>query len=258
MRRQVVLSVAAAKASHVGSALSCADLLAVLYFRSLRIDPQRPQAPGRDRFIMSKAHAGIALYATLAERGFFPRQRLEGFYVDGGTLAGHADASGVPGMDYSAGSLGHGLAVGVGMALQARRTGAAWRTVALLSDGECDEGSTWEAALLGAHLGLDALVAIVDANGQQGMGRARDIVDLEPLTDKWQAFGWAVREIDGHDIDAIAATLDAMPFEAGRPSAIVARTVKGKGVSFMEDQVLWHYRAPAGDELERALAELGE
>jgi len=257
VRLEVVRAVARAKASHVGSALSCVDLLVELYFGWLRVDPARPEEPERDRFIMSKAHAGIALYATLAERGFLARDRLADFYVDGGTLAGHADATGVPGMDYSAGSLGHGLAVATGMALHARRTGRRWRVAALLSDGECDEGSTWEAALLAGHLGLDALVAIVDANGQQGMGHTRDIVDLEPLPEKWRAFGWAVREIDGHDHDAIARTLGSIPFEKGRPNAIVARTVKGKGVSFMEDDVLWHYRAPAGDELARALAELG-
>lgn len=257
IRVEVVRAVARAKASHVGSALSCVDLLVGLYFRTLRVDPRRPEAPERDRFIMSKAHAGIALYATLVERGFMPRERLAEFYVDGGTLAGHADATGVPGMDFSAGSLGHGLAVATGMALHGRRTDQPWRTITLLSDGECDEGSTWEAALLAGHLGLDRLAAIVDANGLQGMGRTRQIVDLEPLPEKWTAFGWSVREIDGHDLDTIAATLDALPFEPGRPSAIVARTVKGKGVSFMEGDVLWHYRAPAGDELARALAELG-
>ncbi len=256
IRVSVVRAVARAKASHVGSALSCVDLLTTLYFHTLRIDPASPRAPWRDRFILSKAHGGIALYATLVERGFMPRERLDGFYVDGGTLAGHADAAGVPGIEFSAGSLGHGLSVAIGMALHARRTGEVWRTFTLLSDGECDEGSTWEAALLAGHLGLDGLVAIVDANGQQGMGPTERVVDLEPLADKWRAFRWAVREIDGHDLAAIAAAFDAAPFTPGRPSAIVARTVKGKGVSFMEDDVLWHYRAPAGDELSRALAEL--
>ncbi|MGH2379083.1 MAG: transketolase [Candidatus Limnocylindria bacterium] len=258
VRVAVVRAVAAAKSSHVGSALSSVDLLVALYFHALRVDPARPADPARDRFIMSKAHAGIALYATLAERGFLPPERLAEYYRDGGSLAGHADATGVPGMDFSAGSLGHGPAVAVGMALRAQRTAQAWRTVTLLSDGECDEGSTWEAALLAGHLGLDGLAAIVDANGQQGMGRTRDVVDLEPLPEKWQAFGWSVREIDGHDMAAIVATLDALPFEPGRPSMVIARTVKGKGVSFMEDQVLWHYRTPAGEELAQALAELGE
>lgn len=258
VRVAVIRAVSAAKSSHVGSAFSSVDLLVALYFRALRVDPARPADPERDRFIMSKAHAGIALYATLAERGFLPRERLAEYYRDGGSLAGHADATGVAGMDFSAGSLGHGLAVATGMALRAQRTGRSWRTVALLSDGECDEGSTWEAALLAGHLRLDGLLAIVDANGQQGMGRTRDIVDLEPLPDKWRAFGWSVREIDGHDMAAIVEILDALPFERGRPSVVIARTVKGKGVSFMEDEVLWHYRTPAGDELARALAELGE
>lgn len=257
IRIGIVRAVAAAGSSHVGSALSCVELLAALYFGWLRVDPARPADPLRDRFVMSKAHAGIALYATLVERGFLPPERLAGYYVDGGTLAGHADANGVPGMDFSAGSLGHGLAVATGMALRSARAGQGWRTAVLLSDGECDEGSTWEAALLAAHLRLDRLVAVVDANGQQGMGPTREIVELEPLVDKWRAFGWSVREVDGHDLAVLVDTLRDVPFAVGRPSVVVARTVKGKGVSFMEDQVLWHYRSPAGEELARALAELG-
>lgn len=256
VRVAVLQAVAAAKSSHVGSAFSCVDLLIALYFCVLKVDPQRPGDPDRDRFVMSKAHAGIALYATLAERGFFPEALLRGYYVDGGRLAGHADSYGAPGVEVSAGSLGHGLAISVGMALRAERAGWSWRVFAMLSDGECDEGSTWEAALLAGHLGLDRLTTIVDYNGLQGMGRTRDVVNLEPIADKWRSFGWAVREIDGHDWDQILSALTKLPAEAGRPTVIIAHTIKGKGVSFMENEVLWHYRSPAGDELRRALAEL--
>ncbi|MBA3430114.1 MAG: transketolase [Actinobacteria bacterium] len=256
IRVAILQAVAAAKSSHVGSAFSCVELLVSLYFRALKVDPRRPQDPGRDRFVMSKAHAGIALYATLAERGFIPHSVLREYCVDGGTLAGHADAHGVPGVEVSAGSLGHGLAISVGMALRAKRVGQSWRVVALLSDGECDEGSTWEAALLASHLRLDALTAIVDYNGLQGMGPTREVVNLDPIADKWRSFGWATREIEGHNWEEIGSALAELPLERGRPTAIIARTTKGKGVSFMEDQVLWHYRSPAGDELERAFAEL--
>ena len=257
IRLATLRAVSAANSSHIGSAFSCVELLTALYFRTLKVDPRHPDEPERDRFVMSKAHAGIALYATLAERGFFPKSWLNEYYVDGGRLAGHADAYGVPGVEVSAGSLGHGLAISIGMALRAQRTSQKWRVFALLSDGECDEGSTWEAALLAGHLHLDALTAIVDCNGLQGMGRTRDVVDLEPLADKWRSFGWAAREIKGHDWDDILQAFATLPLEPGRPTAIIARTTKGKGVSFMEDAVLWHYRSPAGDELERAAAELG-
>lgn len=257
IRLHVLRAVAAAKSSHIGSAYSCIDLLVALYFKLLRIDPERPEDPSRDRFVLSKAHAGIALYATLAERGFFPIEMLREYYVDGGRLAGHADAHGVAGVELSAGALGHGLAVSVGMALHAKRLGLPWRVYCLLSDGECDEGSNWEAALLAAHLGLDQLTVVIDANRFQGMGPTEEIVRLEPLGDKLRAFNFAAVEIDGHDLDAIVATLADTPLQPGRPTAVVARTVKGKGVSFMEDTVLWHYRSPAGEELERALRELG-
>lgn len=254
VRVDILNAVARAKSSHVGSAFSCVDLLVVLYGAYLRCSPDRVRAADRDRFVMSKAHAGIALYATLARFGFFPTDWLETYYVDGGRLAGHSDAHGVPGIELSAGSLGHGLAVSVGMALRARRTGQEWRTVVLLGDGECDEGSVWEAALLGAHHRLANLIAIVDVNGQQGLGYTGDVVSIEDLGAKWRAFGWAVQEIDGHDVDEIRRALE--DDAQSKPRVIVARTVKGKGVSFMEDALLWHYRTPAGDELARALEEL--
>src|SRR5947209_4568819 len=256
IRRHSVLMTSRANASHIGSSLSMADLLAVLYGEFLRFDPQRPDWPDRDRFILSKGHGCAALYAVLAETGYFPVERLETFYQDGSPLAGHATHKDVAGVEVSTGSLGHGLSLGTGMALAGKRDGKAHRVWVLLSDGECDEGSTWEAVLFAPHHRLDNLVAIVDYNKIQSLGHVRDVLDLEPLGGKWTAFGWAVREIDGHDLGEIARTFAALPIASGQPSCVIAHTVKGKGVSFMEDQLLWHYRSPAGEERARALAEL--
>lgn len=245
-----------ARSAHIGGSFSMAELLAALYGGILRVDPARPAWPDRDRFILSKGHACAAYYAALAERGFFPKDWLETFYRDGGRLAGHASHTGVPGIEFSTGSLGHGLSVATGMALAGKRDGASWRVFTLLSDGECDEGSTWEPALFAPQHRLDNLVAIIDYNKIQSLGRTRDIIDLDPFADKWEAFGWAVREIDGHDSEAVVRTLSSVPFEPGRPSCVIAHTVKGKGVSFMEDDLLWHYRNPAGDEYAAAVKEL--
>ncbi len=246
-----------AKSSHVGSALSIADLLAGLYGAVLRVDGRHPNAPDRDRFILSKGHACSALYAALAEREFFPRSWLDDFYLDESHLAGHVTHRGVPGIEASTGALGHGLAIACGMALAGKRDGKAFRVFALLSDGECDEGSTWEAALFAPHHLLDNLIAIVDYNKIQSFGTVRDVLNLEPLGAKWESFGWAVEEIDGHDLTRIVGTLQSVPFRAGKPSCIIAHTVKGKGVSFMENKLLWHYRAPSDEELQQALEELG-
>ena len=256
IRRHVVHMTHRAKSSHAGSSLSMADLLAVLYSRVLRVDPARPDWPDRDRFILSKGHAAAAAYAALAERGFFPVAALESFYQDGSALAGHITHTGVPGVDASTGSLGHGLGLACGMALAGRQDARTYRVFALLSDGECDEGSIWEAVLFAAHEGLENLVAIVDYNKIQSLGRVEDVMPLEPFADKWRAFDWAVREIDGHHLEAISTALDAVPFAAGRPNCVIAHTVKGKGVSFMEDKLLWHYRPPDDHELRLALAEL--
>jgi len=245
-----------AKSSHVGSAFSMAELLAVLYSGGLRVDPARPDWPERDRFILSKGHACAALYAVLAERGFFPRDWLDTFYLDGTRLPGHATSGMVPGVELSTGSLGHGLPVGTGMALAARLDGQSHRVVVMLSDGELDEGSNWEPALFAPHHKLDNLLVIVDFNKIQSLGSVEEVIDLGDLAAKWRAFGWGVREIDGHDVTAIADALAAGPFEAGKPSVLIAHTVKGKGVSFMEDTLLWHYRTAQGDEFEAALAEL--
>jgi transketolase len=258
MRRHSVLMTSRANASHIGSSLSMADLMAVLYGEFLRFDPQNPEWPERDRFILSKGHGCAALYAVLAETGYFPVERLETFYQDGSPLAGHATHKDVPGVEVSTGSLGHGLSLGTGMALAAKRDGQDRRVWCIVSDGECDEGSTWEAALFAPHHRLDNLVVIVDYNKIQSFGTVKEVLDLEPLADKWRAFGWGVREIDGHDLDAIRETYAAVPFVPDRPSCIVAHTIKGKGVSYMENQLLWHYRAPRGADLEIALREIGE
>lgn len=256
IRRHVVGMTHRSKASHVGTSLSMADLLAVLYGGVLRVDPSNLAWPGRDRFVLSKGHGCAGLYAVLAERGFFPVARLAEFYQDGTTLAGHVTHSGVPGVEVSTGALGHGLSIACGMALAGRRDPRRFRVFALLSDGECDEGATWEAALLAAHHRLDNLVAIVDYNKIQSLGAVKDVLDLDPLGAKWEAFGWIAREIDGHDVDEIARVLSEIPLRQGRPTCVVAHTIKGKGVSFMENQLLWHYRAPDATEVVRALAEL--
>jgi len=245
-----------ARSSHIGGSLSIADLLAVLYGGVLRVDPSRPDWPDRDRFILSKGHAAAAAYAALAERGFFPIEWLNTYYLDGSHLAGHITRD-VLGVEASTGSLGHGLSIGCGMALAGNRDNMPYRVFVLLSDGECDEGSTWEAALFAPHHHLDNIIAIVDYNKIQSFGTVKEVLDLEPLANKWQTFGWAVREIDGHDFGQIEKTLLSVPFKPERPSCIIAHTVKGKGVSFMENQLAWHYMPPNDDELRQALVELG-
>jgi transketolase len=255
VRRHAVRMCAAANASHVGTSLSVADVLAVLYAGVLRHDPARPDWPDRDRLIFSKGHGAAALYAVLAESGYFAPERLADYCADGSALTGHVSHA-VPGVEFSTGSLGHGLPVGCGLALAAKRGGRPWRTFVVLSDGELDEGSNWEAALFAAHHRLDNLVAVLDYNKIQSYGRVADVLGLEPLAAKWQAFGWAAREIDGHDAAALGGLLVGVPFEPGRPGVAIAHTVKGKGVSFMEDDLAWHYRSPRGELLQRALDEL--
>jgi transketolase len=247
-----------ANASHIGTCLSMADLLAVLYSSILRLDSARPDWPDRDRFILSKGHGAAIVYAVLAERGFFPLQWLDGYCQNGSPLAGHITHSGVPGVEASTGSLGHGLSIGCGIALAGKRDQRPYRVFVMLSDGECDEGSTWEAVLFAPHHGLDNLVAIVDYNKIQSFGSVKEVLNLEPLADKWRTFGWSAREIDGHDCSQIEAALGSMPFETNKPSVLIAHTVKGKGVSFMENQLAWHYKAPNREQLAQALAELGD
>jgi len=243
--------------SHVGSVLSMADIVAVLYGAILKIDPANPTDRERDRFILSKGHAGAGIYAALAESGFFPIEWLDRHCSDGSVLSGHVSHKGVPGVELSTGSLGHGLSVGAGMAYGAKLDKSERRVFVLLSDGECDEGSTWEAALFAPHHRLDNLVAIVDYNKIQSLAPVSETLALEPFADKWRAFGWAVVEVDGHDHNSLYSQLSRVPKTAGKPTCVLAHTVKGKGVSFMERSVLWHYRTPRGSEYDDALNELG-
>jgi transketolase len=242
--------------SHIGAALSIADILAVLYGEILKFDSQNPVLPNRDRFILSKGHAGVAVYAVLAELGFIEIDKLESHCQDGSDLCGHVSHKGVPGVELSTGSLGHGLNVGVGMALGANLDKRSHRVVVLLSDGECDEGSNWEAILFAAHHRLDNLTAIVDYNKIQSLATVSETLALEPFTDKWLSFGWAVREVDGHDHSQLRNVLSALPAEWDRPTVVIAHTIKGKGVSFMENEVLWHYRCARDTEFDMALKEL--
>jgi transketolase len=233
-----------------------ADVLAVLYGGILRLDPNRADWDGRDRFVLSKGHACAGLYAALGERGFLSAEDLETFYQDGSRLAGHATHAGVPGVECSTGSLGHGLPIACGMALAGRLAPIPYRVFAVLSDGECDEGSTWEAALFAGHHRLENLTVIIDYNRIQSLGNTDDVLRLDPLAEKWRNFGWHAVDVDGHDVAAVYEALSAVPLAAAKPTCVVAHTVKGKGVSFMENALLWHYRSPAGTELAAALAEL--
>jgi transketolase len=245
-----------AGSSHIGSILSCADIVAVLYGHFLRVDPARPRWADRDRFVLSKGHAGAAVYAALAERGFFPIVELESHCRDGGNLGGHVSHKNVPGVEFSTGSLGHGLPVAAGFAYSAKLDRAKHRVVALLSDGECDEGSTWEAALFASHHRLENLIAIIDYNKVQSLGFVSDTLELEPFAKKWESFGWRVIETDGHDHDQLISALGQTSASTGRPSCVIAHTVKGRGVSFMENSVLWHYRIARNTEFDLALEEL--
>jgi transketolase len=258
IRRRAVKMIHRAGSSHVGSVFSAVDILAVLYQRILRVDPTQPDWTDRDRFILSKGHASAGLYVALAERGFFPEFWLDEFCRDGGRLAGHITHVGVPGVEVSTGSLGHGLPLACGMALAGKRESRPYRVFTMLSDGECDEGSTWEAVLFAPFHRLDNLVAIVDYNKIQSLGTVKETLDLDSLAAKWQAFGWSVVEIDGHDFVQIENAFRAIPAKPGKPTCVIAHTIKGKGVSFMENKLLWHYRSPDADELRLALAELGE
>ena len=257
IRRHAVRMTHLGKSSHVGSVLSLADILAVLYGRVMTLNPADPRWSKRDRFILSKGHAGAGVYAALAERGFIALEQLDTHYQNGSQLSGHVSHKGVPGVELSTGSLGHGLSVGTGMALAAKRADRGNRVYVLLSDGECDEGSNWEAIMFAAHHRLDNLVVAVDYNKIQSLDTVANTLALEPFADKWRAFGWLVTEVDGHDHDELLVALDVPTASRGQPSVVICHTTKGKGVSFMESQVLWHYRTPQGDEYSAACAELG-
>lgn len=246
------------RGSHIGSVFSLAEIIAVLYDCVLKVDPSDPDMPERDRLILSKGHAGAAVYAALAEKGFFSVEMLKEHYQNGSVLSGHISHKGVPGIEFSTGSLGHGLAVAAGMALSARLDHADHRTYVVLGDGECDEGSVWEAALQAAQFRLDDLIAVVDHNHMQSLDFCEKTLALEPIEEKWREFGWNALRTNGHDIgklkEAFHRALENRG--TGQPTVIIADTVKGKGVSFMENNILWHYRTPQGEEYEAALKEL--
>jgi len=244
--------------SHIGSCYSIADILAVLYGVIMNIDPNDTGYCLRDRFILSKGHAGAALYAVLAECGFFSIADLDHYNQDGTFLSGHVMHK-VPGVEVSTGSLGHGLSIGCGISYAAKIDKASYKVYVLLSDGECDEGSIWEAILFSSHHRLDNLVAIVDYNKIQSFGLVKEVLDLEPFTDKWRAFGWHVVEVDGHNHEKLITALQSpLSYQLGKPTVFIAHTIKGKGVSFMENKLLWHYKSPNAQEYQQASNELNE
>jgi transketolase len=247
--------VARAKASHIGGSLSMADIIAVLYWDILRCNPLDPAWSDRDRFILSKGHSCAALYAALALKGFIPLGELETYAANGSRLMCHVSHK-VPGVEFSTGSLGHGLPFACGKALAARRLEKNWRTFVLLSDGELDEGSNWEAILFAPQHQLDNLIVIIDYNKIQSLGSVAEVMELAPLVDKFKAFRWAVREVDGHDHAQLREALTQSPWEPGKPSCLIAHTIKGKGVDFMENRLLWHYRNPDDKDLAAAIAQI--
>ena len=258
IRRHDIQMIHRAKLGHIGGEMSAIDILTTLYFAVLHVDPQQPNKPDRDRFILSKGHSAAALYTTLAHAGFFPLDELQTFMQPLSKLNGHPDRNKVPGVETNTGPLGHGLPVAVGAALASKLQDATWRVFALTGDGELQEGSNWEAAMAGAHYQLDNLTVIVDRNRlQQGAG-TEETMRLEPLADKWRAFGWSVTELDGHDYGQLLDTFARVPFEQGKPNCIIAHTHKGQGISFMQDKVAWHHKVPNAEELAMALAELEE
>ena len=256
VRQEILEMIYRTKGPHIGSSFSMVELLVALYFKVLRIDPQEPHDPQRDRFILSKGHGCPGFYPVLFERGFFGQKVLDGFAIDGGTLEGHPTKNVSWGIETTTGSVGHGLSLASGMALAAKYDKANYRVFTILGDGELDEGSNWEAMMFASHHKLDNLVAIVDYNKLQIMGTTSEVMNLEPLSEKWRSFGWEVKEIDGHNFQEIFPVLEHIPFKKDKPSCIIAHTVKGKGVSFMENQLRWHDKYPDEEEYKRAKAEL--
>jgi len=258
LRGRIIKTSHLAGIPHLGSCLSCVDILTALYFSVLKIDPSQPRKPGRDRFILSKGHGAPALFQVLALRGFFPENWLDEYGKDVGLFAEHPPSPNeLPSIEAATGSLGHGLPLGLGMAMAARIQKQNYQVYAVLSDGECNEGSVWEAAMLAAGKHVANLCIFIDFNKWQATGRSREIMSLDPLADKWKAFGWNTQEIDGHDMNAILNSLKDFPNANGKPTAIIAHTIKGRGVSFMEDDNNWHYRIPTLAEVKAAEQELG-
>lgn len=258
IRAKLVLMSHKTGAAHLGSSLSCVDILVSAYWGVLNINPKEAGWVERDRFILSKGHAAAALYAVLAHRGFFSESLLENYTKHGCCLPEHPAPKCIPGLEAATGSLGHGLSLGLGMALAGRIQQQFYRVYVLMSDGECNEGSVWEAAMFAPAQKIDNLVAIVDYNKWQATGRSNEIMALVPLKQKWEAFGWSVYEVDGHDMNALTKVFKNVPDDTGKPIAIIAHTVKGKGISFMEDDNNWHYRIPKEEEVRIALRELGQ
>ncbi len=256
IRKKILTLTHHAKSSHVGGALSITDILAVLYHTYLQYDSKHPDWCDRDRLLYSKGHASTALYATLEKFGFLNAFDLQKVFTQNGSIFTSHVSHLVPGIEFSTGSLGHALPIACGMAIAAKRKEQSWRTFVILSDGELDEGSNWEAILFAGHHKLNNLTAIIDYNQIQSFGKVSEVLELEPLGKKFEAFGWDTCEIDGHDHDAIKTTISRAPNKAEKPIAIIARTIKGKGVSFMENQLSWHYKSPSEEELQRAFKEL--
>lgn len=253
IRKNILVMNSRSHASHSGAALSIVDILVVLYFRVLNIDPKFPSDSKRDRLILSKGHGSSALYATLAEKGFFDKNLLDKFYLDGGKLPGHLDKDSVPGIEVSSGSLGHGLSLGLGMAMANTMDSMASKVFVISGDGELNEGSMWEAIMFAGHLKQKNLTLIVDYNKLQGYGKTHEVINMEPLGDKFKAFNWDVFEIDGHNFEEIEKTL---LISTDKPKVIIANTIKGKGVSYMENQFVWHYKSPNDEQLKQALGDL--
>lgn len=253
IRKSILIMNAKSSASHSGTALSTVDILTVLYFKIMNIDPIHPNLKNRDKFILSKGHGSSALYATLAERSYFDKSLLDGFYIDGGQLPGHLDKEAVPGVEVASGSLGHGLSLGLGMAIANKVDKNNAKVFVMCGDGELNEGSMWEAIMLAPHLKLVGLVLIVDYNKLQGYGQTNDVINLEPLKDKFISFNWDVIDINGHDFEEIES---ALLVNNTKPKVILAHTIKGKGVSYMENQFIWHYKSPNAEQLKQAMEEL--
>jgi len=256
VRRNIVSMIGRAGSGHPGGSLSAVEIVSTLYFRILRHNPQDPQWPDRDRFILSKGHAAPVLYAVMAECGYFPMEELTTLRQLSSRLQGHTDRTRTAGVEMSAGSLGQGLSFAIGIALAGRLNSQPYRVYALLGDGECDEGQVWEAAMAAAHFKVDSLTAIVDRNDQQIGGWTRDVMELEPFNSKWQAFGWHTIEVDGHDFTQLADAFDQASLVNGQPAVIIAHTTKGKGISFMENNPDFHGKAPTAAQVELALKEL--
>ena len=257
IRKDIVSMICKSKSGHPGGSLSAVEILTALYFDQMNIDPTNPKMEDRDRFVLSKGHAAPALYATLSERGYFDKEELNHLRQIGSMLQGHPDMKKIPGVEMSTGSLGQGFSVACGMAMAAKLDNAPWNVYALLGDGEVQEGIIWEAAMSAAHYKLDNMIAFLDYNGFQIDGDVESVMNINPIEDKFKTFGWNVITIDGHDFDQIFAALDIAKDTVDKPTMIIAKTIKGKGVSFMENQASWHGSAPSEEQLQQALSELG-